>query len=182
MKKYAVLTFIFLLLTACSKDNVKMPAAKTVKNVVSIKGFNLTQTENGKIRMSIIADTAEISPSQKVMRFYGVKAKYFDKGEEVSNLKSKQGLINNETNDMEVNGDVVLETKVKAKLETQQLKWISRSNKMYADGRVRITRGDNIITGIGMESDLLLENVVIKKPETTISDIDELQQEKKENK
>lgn len=176
------LIFILLVLVSCGNSN--KPAGKTgeSKNAVTMKGFTLVQTISGNKKLEIKAEEAQIFPKEKIIKFNVVKAKYFDKGKEISDLKSNEGLIYTDTNDMEISGNVVLITQDKSKLETEKLKWADKAGKLITDKFVKVTKGDNIMTGIGMESDMMLENVLIKKVTTKISDLDSLKEEQPKNK
>ena len=65
-----------------------------------------------------------------------------------------------------------------SRLETSALTWYSKKNKMETNEYVKVVRGDNIMEGVGMESDLMLENVTIKKVSTKISDLDAFKEKK----
>jgi LPS export ABC transporter protein LptC len=53
-------------------------------------------------------------------------------------------------------------------LKTEHLIWDERTEKIYSDQYVRIVRPDQIITGIGFESDQNMGNWRIKNPRGTI--------------
>lgn len=173
--------FIFCIFTfGCSSNSSKVTVIKEQPaGIVTMKGFHLVQTLNGDKRLEVKADEAEVYEREKIIKFYNVSAKYFETDKETSNLTSKKGTINTVTNDMEVAGNVVLITKDNSKLETSELKWIDKASKLKTDKIVRVTKGDNVMTGIGMESDLMLENVQIRKVTTKITDLDSLKEENK---
>jgi len=141
-----------------------------------MKGFNLVQTIGGIKRLEVNAEEAQIYLKEKIMKFYDVKVKYFDKGKEISNLKSNEGIIYTDINEMELLGKVEIIAESNTKLETKKLRWIERDNKLFTDDFVKITRGDNVMMGYGMESDLNLENIVIKEVKTKITDLESIEE------
>jgi LPS export ABC transporter protein LptC len=143
-----------------------------------MKGFNLVQTIGGIKRLEVNAEEAQIYLKEKIMKFYDVKVKYFDKGKEISNLKSNEGVIYTDINEMELLGKVEIIAESNTKLETKKLRWIERDNKLFTDDFVKITRGDNVMMGYGMESDLNLENIVIKEVKTKITDLESIEEKK----
>jgi len=169
---------IFALLTSCGREKTKI-VTDLPKGIISMKGFELRQTLNGKIMLVIKADEAQIYHKENYTKFYSVKARYFDKEQEISNLTSKEGMIDNSTNDVEVVGNVVLKTKDGAVLETEKLNWVNKTNKLSTEAFVKITRGGNVMTGIGLQSDMMLENVTIKKVNTKITDVEEFKEKEK---
>lgn len=53
-------------------------------------------------------------------------------------------------------------------LKTEELIWDEKNGKIYSDQFVKIIRQDQVINGIGMESDQNLENWEIMKPTGTL--------------
>ena len=173
MKKGAVWAVVLALLVAgCGNQGKKASLADKSREVVTMRGFHMVQTEMGKKKFVIDAEEANINPKAKKMTFRNVSTKYFDKEKIVADLKSDTGLIHTDTNDIEARGKVVLKTTEGSRLETDSLTWNSIKNKLNTDAFVKVYRGENIMSGYGLESDLMLENVTIKKVSTRISDME----------
>lgn len=68
----------------------------------------------------------------------------------------------------EARNDVVAVNAAGDTLKTDQLFWDERAGRIYSDQYVRIVRPDQIITGIGFESDQSMENWRIRNPRGTI--------------
>jgi LPS export ABC transporter protein LptC len=60
-------------------------------------------------------------------------------------------------------GHVVVVTVEGNRLETEELYWDRKNAKVSSDVFVRLTRGEDVITGIGFESDPNLERYEIRK-------------------
>ncbi|MEI7903802.1 MAG: LPS export ABC transporter periplasmic protein LptC [Candidatus Firestonebacteria bacterium] len=172
-----ILAAALLFLSSCGRETTKI-ITDLPKGIISMKGFELKQTLDGKVILIIKADEAQIFHRENYTRFYGVKARYFEKEKETSNLTSKEGTINNATNDVVVTGNVVLKTREGAILETEKLIWSNKTNRLSSNMFVKITKGSNTMTGIGLESDMMLENITMKKVLTKITDLDEFKKRK----
>jgi LPS export ABC transporter protein LptC len=68
----------------------------------------------------------------------------------------------------EAKNDVVAVNAAGDTLKTEHLVWDERAARIYSDQFVRIVRPDQIITGIGFESDQSMENWRIRNPRGTI--------------
>ena len=80
-----------------------------------------------------------------------------------STLVSKKGKYSQLTGDMLAYGDVVVTTVDGDKLETDSLRYFNELDKIVSDCFVRLKRGNDLITGIGLECDHTLSSVDIKK-------------------
>jgi LPS export ABC transporter protein LptC len=60
-------------------------------------------------------------------------------------------------------GDVVAVTFKGEVLETDTLRYLNQADKIVSDCFVKLTRGRDVVTGIGLEADHTLESVDIKK-------------------
>jgi LPS export ABC transporter protein LptC len=68
----------------------------------------------------------------------------------------------------EAKNDVVAVNAAGDTLKTEQLIWDEREARIYSEQYVRIIRPDQIITGIGFESDQTMDNWKIRNPRGTI--------------
>ncbi len=161
-----------LVLLGCGRQGKQASLADKSREVVTMHGFHMVQTELGIKKYTIDAEEANINSRIKLISFKTVKTKYYDKEKEIADLKSNTGVIHTETNDIEVRGGVILRTTDGSRLETESLSWSSSRNKLNTQAFVKVFRGDNVMSGYGLESDLLLENVTIKKVSTRISDLE----------
>ena len=166
------LAIILLAVAGCSRQGRQASLADKAREVVVMRGFHMVQTDLGVKKYTIDADEANINPRVKLISFKDVKTVYFDKEKVVADLRSDTGSIRTDTSDIEVTGKVVLKTVDGSRLETESLSWSSAKNKLKTEAFVKVFRGENVMSGYGMESDLMLENVTIKKVTTRISDLE----------
>lgn len=92
----------------------------------------------------------------------GVRVEFFGpEGKINSILTAKYGVRINKKNQIIVRDSVVWQSIENEKLETEELIWDERKEKVFTQKFVVITRPDEIITGHGFESDQNFENARI---------------------
>ena len=114
--------------------------------------------------------TTEIR-ADKIVRFetidstmgYQLNVDFFDSvGHVTSNLVGDSGVIREKVNQMEVYGEVVVLTDDSTRLDTDYLRWNPDKGKIESEAYVVFTRGDDVMTGWGMEADPDLGRLRIK--------------------
>jgi len=92
----------------------------------------------------------------------GLKLYVYDSnGELDSELKANQGRMTDNSDDLEVNGDVSIINQKGEQLNTESLTWNKTDKKIRSDGFVKIFTDDEIIYGTGFEADENFTNYVI---------------------
>ena len=139
------IVFLFFLFISCVNDpNVIQDFALTEElPLESIKDAELIQTQNGVIKLRILAGsmnryrnvTYPLHLSDIIVTFYNNKQKS-------SVLVARNASIDERKKIMTASGNVVLENK-KNKLETEELIWDEGSQKIYTEKQVKITRCKN---------------------------------------
>jgi len=94
----------------------------------------------------------------------GVKVHFLDAdGRETSVLTSREGQVNDQTNDLEASGDVVVVSKDSTVLSTTRLYWDSKKNLIHTPDYVSIVSPRERIQGRGFEADQNLRSYRIFK-------------------
>ena len=146
----------FLVFLSCTND------PKVVQEFVSgkelpieqLKEAELIQTENGNIKVKIVANTINrFQNSQPELIFSDnlVVTFYTDLSKVQSILKAENASIDEQKKIMIASNNVILESDDK-KLETEELVWDEVSTKIYTDKKVKITTGKEVIFGEGFTS------------------------------
>jgi len=146
----------FLVFVSCTND------PKVVQEFVSgkelpieqIKEAELIQTENGNIKVKIVANTInrfQNSHPELIFSNNLVVTFYNDSSKVQSILKAENASIDEQKKIMIASNNVILESDDK-KLETEELIWDEVSNKIYTDKTVKITTGKEVIFGEGFTS------------------------------
>lgn len=124
--------------------------------------FSLTETVGSEKSWTLFADRAEVFESKGFSRVFGVKVLFYDPEGEVSSvLTSNRGRISEDSKDLRALGDVVLKSAEGATLRTESLSWDNASGRIWSSEFVTVTRGNEVLTGFGFDSDPDLKNVQI---------------------
>ena len=152
-----LLFFFLVVLIACTND------PKLVQNFVSnkqqaieqIKGAELLHTENGKIKVRIVANKIERFQNQQPGLIFSEKMEvyfYNDSSELQSTLMANDASIDDDKKIMLAQNNVVLTSNDDKKLETEELVWDEKQDKIYTDKKVKITTGKEVVYGEGFTS------------------------------
>jgi len=149
--------FFFIVLISCTNDPnlVKEFVNDEVQAIEQIKGAELLHTENGKIKVKIVAGKIErFQNIQPQLVFSDQMEVYFynDSSQLQSTLKAADASIDEEAKIMLAQNNVELTSSDGKKLETQELIWDEKQDKIYTDKKVKITTGKEVVYGEGFTS------------------------------
>ena len=146
-----------IVLVACTND------PKLVQDFVSdkeqaieqIKGAELLHTENGKIKVRIVANKIERFQNQQPGLIFSEHMEvyfYNDSSELQSTLMANDASVDEETKIMLAQNNVILTSNDDKKLETEELIWDEKKEKIYTNKKVKITTGKEVVYGEGFTS------------------------------
>ena len=146
-----------IVLVACTND------PKLVQDFVSdkehaieqIKGAELLHTENGKIKVRIVANKIERFQDQQPGLIFSEHMEvyfYNDSSDLQSTLMANDASIDEDKKIMLAQNNVVLTSSDDKKLETEELVWDEKQDKIYTDKKVKITTGKEVVYGEGFIS------------------------------
>ena len=149
--------FFLVVLISCTND------PKLVQEFVSdiqqpneqIKGAELLHTENGKLKVRVLAISIErFQDIQPSLIFSDHLEVYFynDSSQLQSTLMADYASIDEDKKIMIAQNNVTLISSEDKKLETDELIWDETKNKIYTDKKVKITTGKDVIYGEGFTS------------------------------
>lgn len=128
-----------------------------------IEGFTLTQTQDGRKVWALRARQALVFEESDRVEASGVTVDFY--GEEASlqsTLTAANGVIMRRTSAIEVQGNVVVMATDGTVLTTDRLVWDERTGRIRSDRPVRVTKGNDVMTGSAMEADPDLKNLKVK--------------------
>ncbi|MDZ4723818.1 MAG: LPS export ABC transporter periplasmic protein LptC [candidate division Zixibacteria bacterium] len=107
---------------------------------------------------------------------YSVDIDFFDSlGHVQTTLVGDSGVIRESTNRFHIFGNVVVSVGDTTKLETEHLIWNPETKQIETDAFVKITRRQDVITGIGMHADRELTHIkILDQVSGTIEDINQM--------
>ncbi len=163
-----------ILLSSCESNLEQIKAFSSPENlpVVEASNFETMYTDSGEVRFSLKAP--------KLLQFEADGKTYieFPEGIELIKFDENQNIISSITADYaknfekeekwEAKNNVVATNAQGDTLKTEHLIWEEKTEKIYTEEFVRIIRDDQVITGIGFESDQSLQNWRIKNPKGEI--------------
>jgi LPS export ABC transporter protein LptC len=155
----AIIILIVLGLTVLSCEN-KIPVI-TKSDLLTLpastaKDFTSTVTDSGKIQLIISAPILEQydKTDQKYAEFkQGIKVDFYDGHDKPVGKVTAHYAKCTDNNLWELRDSVVVINESNEKLETELLFWNQEKDKIYTDRFVKITSADEIVQGIGFESD-----------------------------
>ena len=163
--KFILAIFSLLLLTlSCSEERSGTAVQPEGMPDQILENSVIIFTVNGIKSTVVKAKYIEKYLAQDLTKAVGLNVDFFDReGKHTSILVADSGDIQEKKQLLEVRGEVVVTTDRGVKLETKSLRWNPNAAKIVTDDFVKITRGQDVVTGQGMESDQELKNIKIKK-------------------
>ena len=149
--------FFFGALISCTNDTklVQEFVSDEQQPIEQIKGAELLHTENGKVKVKLVASSIErFQDIQPALIFYDYLEVYFynDSSQLQSTLMANYASIDEEKKIMMAQNNVILISRDDKKLETDELIWDEKNNKIYTDKKVKITTGKEVVYGEGFTS------------------------------
>lgn len=128
-----------------------------------VSQFVTEETDSGRVRWRLSAPKARRYSEEDVFLLDDPTIEFYDDyGHLQTTLTSKHGETSRWT-DMLAYGDVVVVTVDGDVLETDTLRYVSEDDKIISDSFVKLTRGNDVMTGYGLECDHNLSSVEIKR-------------------
>lgn len=158
--RYSFLFFFLVIFSLASCENdleeIKSVATPDELKYETMKNVELLYSDSATIRVKVMGDKMfrylDINtPKQEFPE--GIKVDFFDlSGRTQSVLTAKYALRFEKKNEIVVRDSVVWESKKMEKLETEELIWDEKLNKVYTKKFVKITRPGEIVYGYGFEA------------------------------
>jgi LPS export ABC transporter protein LptC len=163
-----VLCTILLFLNSCQENDmakVKSMFNEQDADVELADSVKFIYKEGAYIRAVVTGKTIKrYTKTQNKLEFPdGLLVKFFDQLNLISVLKANYAENNDAEQIIKVSGDVHMENARAEVLETQELTWNVRNKKIFTDKPIKIKTPDNIIYGVGFDSDEDFSNYTIRK-------------------
>lgn len=149
----------------CNDDGARnAPADGSQIPDETVVEFVTQETDSGRVQWKLAAPRAFRYNARNVFVMDSPRIEFFDRmGNLQTTLVAKNGEYSLTTHDMLAYGDVVATTVKGEILETDSLRYLNEKDRIVSDSFVKLTRGRDVVTGIGLECDHTLESVDIKK-------------------
>jgi LPS export ABC transporter protein LptC len=155
MNNFFLIGIFFLLSCSNNPELVKEFIIEKDLPLEVIKQANMIHTENGKIKVRVLATCiVRFQNIQPALIFSDHLEVYFynDSSQLQSTLMANYASVDEEKKIMLAKNNVVLISSDDKKLETDELVWDAKQDKIYTDKKVKITTGKEVIYGEGFTS------------------------------
>lgn len=116
-------------------------------------------SDSGNLKAVLTAGHISIYKNKMITKIdSNAKVEFYKDGIHVSTLTGKSGIVDDRTKDIEIYDSVYVVNNEGSELETQKLKWNNMTQKVTSDVYVKIKTPNEIVEGIGFESDQNLKN------------------------
>ncbi len=160
-----------LLLTSC-EDEKKVIKKEEYKGPISeVYGINMTYSDSARLVVRMTTDVQLTMASEDKIFPKEIRVFFFDKfGNNTTKLRGDSARFIRAKNLYRVMGRVQIDNQVKHEvLETPELFWSPDTKKIYTDKRVDIKTPDQVLHGMGMDSNQDFTDYTIRKVTGVVS-------------
>jgi LPS export ABC transporter protein LptC len=164
-----ILTFLITLLVVGSCDTQSSEEKPIAKSLVNEPDQVMTNSEiflmnDSRRAAAVKSDLLKPYTRIDTTLLYVVEVRFFDSvGVQTSTLTADSGRVCRQTNMMSVAGHVRAHTNDNRRLVADSLRWDAKNDRVVTEGYVEIYRGDDKLTGYGLETDQRFGKVLIKR-------------------
>ena len=169
------LIFSLIVLASCenSEENIRNFINSENLAVEQLTNSQIIYTENGYLKVKVISQRMEqfSDKEERIELSGGVYFDFYklDSTNTKSSLTCEKATINNTTNIMIANNNVVLKGSDDKELKSEQLIWDKNKNLVYTESEITIQTEDEIISGVGFKSTPDFTEYEIKKAKGVFS-------------
>ena len=125
--------------------------------------FRTMESDSGQVKWILEAPVARVYNIRKLLVTDSPKITFYDENGEISSvLTADMGEYNQDTHDMTALGNVVVTTVEGYTLETESLIMLRELGEIHSEDFVKVTKGNDVLTGYGFQGYPELKNVDIK--------------------
>jgi len=167
--------FLLFSLSGCQQEEPARTDEDSFQDMPEqvIENMEVTFTESGRRTGVLRADSVAIYEGGRIKEGRRVQVDFYDRqGEHISALTALEGSYDSEAEEVHARGDVVVISDDGARLETDELSWKKKTNRITTQAHVTITRGQDEVSGYGLSTDPQLEDFhILRDVQGRIEDI-----------
>lgn len=172
MKRLLLITVLATLFFGCSGDNTEVLNRPKYTGPIN-EGYDVTTlySDSAVVKLKFEAPVVHDFENGDGEYPEGIYLEFYDKeGEMTNTLRADYCYFYSDKNEYKASGDVVMRSiKEKQQLNTEELFWNQKEEKVYTDKFVRIETEDQITMGEGLEAAQDFSWYTIKDSRGTIS-------------
>ena len=168
---YLLLSISCLLLTSCEDDKKVIKKEEYKGPISEVYGINMTYSDSAKLVVRMTTDVQLTMASEDKVFPKEIRVFFFDKfGNNTTKLRGDSARFIRAKNLYRIMGKVQIDNQVKHEiLETPELFWSPDTKKIYTDKRVDIKTPDQVLHGMGMDSNQDFTDYTIRKVTGVVS-------------
>jgi LPS export ABC transporter protein LptC len=136
------------------------PASVEAKADYRVSEIHINETLEGSLRWSLDADHAEVYEKRQETVMQRVAIRVFSKDADWT-VTAAKGVLNNETRDVALAGDVVVTSRDGLRMTTESLRWRNKERALDTEDPVEITREGTTITARGLDVRMQEQHAVL---------------------
>jgi len=148
--------------TATHEGDEEAPAASDVRPERTFYDYQLIETTDGVKEWVLDSDIMNKYKGRQDVDLERVEMDFYQDGEYYSTLVADSGTADTRTHDVHVWGDVVITTDDGRRLRTTDLRYTRKDGLIRNEVYNVFDRGEDVVTGIGLEATPDLNYLVIK--------------------
>jgi len=167
----SLLPTFFCFVISCADDK-KLVKKEEYKGPISeVYGINMTYSDSARLVVRMTTDVQLTMASEDKIFPKEIRVFFFDKfGNNTTKLRGDSARFIRLKNLYQVMGRVQIDNQVKHEiLETPELFWNPETKKIYTDKQVHIKTPDQVLHGIGMDSNQDFTDYTIRKVAGVVS-------------
>jgi LPS export ABC transporter protein LptC len=152
------------LLSACSAPE-PVPAPPLLEQPTQVtEGYHTTQTREGVQQWELWGATAERFPGEgQPLRLHQVRMQFYRDGSPDATLTAASADVDEASHNVTARGAVKVVNPRGQVLESEVLHWDNQRQRIHTDEFVKLTEGDQILTGYGLETDPDLTDLTLRE-------------------
>ena len=126
--------------------------------------FTTIESDSGIVQWILKAPVARVYNLRKLLVTDNPEIVFYDEaGNVTSVLVAEKGEYNQQSHDLTALGNVVLTSTEGFTLETESLVWLNLIEQIHTEDFVKVTKGNDVLTGYGFQGYPELKNIDIKR-------------------
>lgn len=169
--------------TGSKEDTAKTEEAtkpQADKASIEAKDIKYTESKDGKVIWEIEAGNAEFFKEEERTTFDKIKVRFFYKDEYQLSLMGDKGSLNNETKNIVIKNNVVLEFADKYRLDTDTLNYTTEKDEITTKDPIKVSGPEINFTGEGLTFNLSEEELFVHS--NVVADLTKEESEKDKSK
>lgn len=160
-----------LLLTSCEDDKKVIKKEEYKGPISEVYGINMTYSDSAKLVVRMTTDVQLTMASEDKIFPKEIRVFFFDKfGNNTTKLRGDSARFIRAKNLYRIMGRVQIDNQVKHEvLETPELFWSPDTKKIYTDKQVDIKTPDQVLHGMGMDSNQDFTDYTIRRVTGVVS-------------